>query len=79
MAPTAQNYCWKVCLQFKCGCTEYTNTAHTCSNQEQKCSEWMTYKKTDKECDVHRIAGLHGSSSSSGSSSQEQAQGQEHR
>ncbi|KAK3940643.1 hypothetical protein QBC46DRAFT_341314 [Diplogelasinospora grovesii] len=60
--PTRQSYyCWMVSLTFRCGCVEYTDTAHVCDvNRGQTCNPWITYRSTDKDCDVHRIeGGLH--------------------
>jgi len=29
--PNRQYYCWKLCLKFNCGCSEYTPTQHVCN------------------------------------------------
>ncbi|KAK4100859.1 hypothetical protein N658DRAFT_507528 [Parathielavia hyrcaniae] len=52
---TRQYYCWKVCLTFSCGCTETTPTTHRCGPSREGCNNWMTYKRTDKSCEEHRL------------------------
>ncbi|KAK4043340.1 hypothetical protein C8A01DRAFT_32467 [Parachaetomium inaequale] len=54
---TRQYFCWKVCLTFRCGCSEYTPTAHLCGPDREGCNNWLTYKRTDKDCDEHRGVG----------------------
>ncbi|KAK4126298.1 hypothetical protein N657DRAFT_632401 [Parathielavia appendiculata] len=68
---TRQYYCWKVCLTFRCGCTEYTPTAHRCGPSREGCNRWLTYKRTDKACEEHRLLegwGLNDNNNNSSSS-----------
>ncbi|GAB1318838.1 hypothetical protein MFIFM68171_09048 [Madurella fahalii] len=51
---TRQYFCWKVRLTFGCGCVEYTQTQHVCGPFREGCRTWMTMKRTDKPCEVHR-------------------------
>ncbi|SPQ23680.1 ead33028-bbc3-40f1-a987-d29e7433c1d1 [Thermothielavioides terrestris] len=48
-------FCWRVCLTFRCGCVEYTATAHRCGPDRDGCNAWVTHKRTDKDCDEHRL------------------------
>ncbi|KAK1755743.1 hypothetical protein QBC47DRAFT_401907 [Echria macrotheca] len=77
--PNRQYFCWKLCLKFNCGCIEHTSTQHVCNtNRGVSCNQWMITCATDKDCDTHRIVGLHSSSSSSEeTSSQQQRQEEE--
>ncbi|KAK0619841.1 hypothetical protein B0T14DRAFT_216553 [Immersiella caudata] len=63
--PARQYYCWKLALKYHCGCLEYTSTQHVCnSNKGIECHRWMITRSTDKNCDSHRISGLHGAGDS---------------
>ncbi|KAK4150936.1 hypothetical protein C8A00DRAFT_17591 [Chaetomidium leptoderma] len=67
MAP--KYFCWRVSLTFGCGCVETTATAHRCGPAREGCNNWLTHKRTDKDCDEHRAAARGcGGGRSSGSS-----------
>jgi hypothetical protein len=56
-----QYFCWKVTLTYRCGCTENTPVAHTCGPKRDGCSSWQTNRRSNKDCDAHRVLGLHSS------------------
>ncbi|KAK4134413.1 hypothetical protein BT67DRAFT_434465 [Trichocladium antarcticum] len=54
-----QYYCWRVALTYRCGCTETTHTAHSCGPRRDGCTSWQTNRRSDKNCERHRLGGLH--------------------
>ncbi|KAK3353562.1 hypothetical protein B0T25DRAFT_568760 [Lasiosphaeria hispida] len=57
--PNRQYFCWKLCLQFRCGCSESTATQHVChSHPGLQCYQWQITRRTNKHCESHRIGGL---------------------
>ncbi|KAK3292330.1 uncharacterized protein B0H64DRAFT_445271 [Chaetomium fimeti] len=71
---TRQYYCWKVSLTYRCGCTQLAPIAHQCPPDREGCNSWLTHKRTDKECEAHRLGfGLTSSAAASSSSSSSSA------
>ncbi|KAK0714914.1 hypothetical protein B0H67DRAFT_228521 [Lasiosphaeris hirsuta] len=59
--PNRQYFCWKLCLQFRCGCSESTATQHVCNSHPRlQCYQWQITRRTNKHCETHRIDGLSG-------------------
>ncbi|KAK3905703.1 hypothetical protein C8A05DRAFT_12509 [Staphylotrichum tortipilum] len=48
------HYCWKVSLTYACGCVTTSPTTHVCGPARDGCNAWLTHKRTDKMCEVHR-------------------------
>ncbi|KAK5651553.1 hypothetical protein OQA88_11918 [Cercophora sp. LCS_1] len=61
--PNRQYYCWKLHLKYSCGCSSSAATQHVCNeNRGIYCHRWMITRSTNKSCESHRAAGLHGES-----------------
>ncbi|KAL2120462.1 hypothetical protein VTJ04DRAFT_4489 [Mycothermus thermophilus] len=54
------NYCWSVCLTYRCGCQYTTRTVHRCTPTRDDCWRWMTYKSIERDCIDHRDADVWG-------------------